>query len=65
VKTGFESSAPDVAVSTAVAKVLGLWPPARARLVSADTGGGEVEMVYIEAGAELELEGRRLVVNWW
>jgi len=63
VNTGFESPAPDVAVPTAVAKALGLWPPARARLVSADTGGGEVEMVYIEAGAELELEDRRLVVN--
>jgi len=37
--------------------------PARARLVSADTSGGEVEMMYIEAGAELELEDRRFVVN--
>jgi len=63
VNTGFESPAPDVAVPIAVAKALGLWPPARALFVSADTGGGEVEMAYIEAGAELELEGRRLVVN--
>jgi len=48
---------------TAVAKALGLWPPARARLVSTDIDGGEVEMAYIEAGAELELECRWLVVN--
>ena len=50
VNTGFESPAPDVAVTTAVAKALGLWPPTRAWLVSADTGGGEVEMAYIETG---------------
>ncbi|MCU7786847.1 hypothetical protein ODS41_02750 [Pyrobaculum sp. 3827-6] len=53
--TGFESSAPDVAVPVEVAKALGLWPPKSARVVSADTGGGEVELVYIEAGAELEV----------
>jgi len=27
VNTGFESPAPDVAVPTAIAKALGLWPP--------------------------------------
>jgi len=27
VNTGFESPVPDVAVPTAVAKALGLWPP--------------------------------------
>ncbi|ACB40629.1 hypothetical protein [Pyrobaculum neutrophilum] len=63
VNTGFESSAPDVAVPVEVARRLGLWPPKSARVVSADTGGGEVEMVYIEAGAEIEVEGRRASVN--
>ena len=46
-----------------VAKRLGLWPPRRAKLVSADTGGGEVDMVYLEAAVEIYLDGRRRIAN--
>jgi predicted aspartyl protease len=51
VNTGFEAPAPDLALPVEAARRLGLWPPRRAKLVVADTGGG------------VEVEGRRRTAN--
>ncbi|MGC9118276.1 MAG: hypothetical protein ACP5I3_04695 [Thermoproteus sp.] len=63
VNTRFEAPAPDLALPVEAARRLGLWPPRRAKLVVADTGGGEVDMAYLEAAVDIEVEGRRRTAN--
>jgi len=45
--SGFESSEPDIAVPTAVARDLGLWPPQSFELETVSTAGGDVQVFYI------------------
>jgi len=66
VNTGFETTTPDIVLPLEAAKALGLWPPRRAKLATVETGGGEVELFYIEESIELSLIDRpnkKLSVN--
>ncbi len=66
--SGFETYSPDIVVPLEVAKRLGLWPLIQGKIVSLETGGGDIGVPYVEESVVLELylgdrEPKRVRVN--
>jgi hypothetical protein len=55
VNPGFESPEPDICVPLALARRLGLWPPARFESEEASTAGGEALIFRLPVRAEVQL----------
>lgn len=53
--SGFKSEDPNIVVPVELARRLGSWPPKTANSALLDTGGGEVDLLYYESIAELEI----------